>query len=233
MKVIQHYLMIGFVSVLTSFDLISSHGAVKFLLAHQQSTRYCIKAPCDQPKLYGYYYPASNTAKVNNKEYQDIVFQKITNNVPKPALNQKTENYSQYVYLGVYESSTPCPPGQMCIALYQPTKFGVFGILVQQEGRIDEQEEEVVSHVRLGSSSATWSPVVFEPSTKFSGTGLVGNYFAATAIATIHNPTNAEQSKSYSFTQVVESDVKKRHTGKRYVGQLSNGKFLYGKLQAD
>ena len=62
---------------------------------------------------------------------------------------------------------------------------------------------------------------------------MVGNYFASTAVATIHNPSDAGSGKSYSFYEVIESDVKKRHTGKRYVGQLPNGKFLYGKLQAD
>jgi len=53
------------------------------------------------------------------------------------------------------------------------------------------------------------------------------------AVGTIHNPQNAEHSKSYSFSDVVVSDIKKRHTGKRYVGQLSNGTFLYGKLEAN
>jgi hypothetical protein len=55
--------------------------------------------------------------------------------------------------------------------------------------------------------------------------------FASTGVATIHNPANAEHSKSYSFLEVVESSVKKRHTGKRYVGQLPSGIFLYGTLQ--
>jgi hypothetical protein len=232
--------MIFFVALMTVSDLAavvpsSRSGQIRFLLAQQTPTRYCIKAPCDQPVAYGYYRVENNSAQVGNKEYSDIVFQKIGNESATPKLNNQAGNYDNHVYLGIYESSTPCPPGQMCIALYQPTKFWVFGIPEVQEQAPLEQDpvvqEEIVHNVRMGSSSATWSPVVFAPAPKFSGAGLVGNYFASTGVATIHNPANAEHSKSYSFLEVVESSVKKRHTGKRYVGQLPSGIFLYGTLQ--
>lgn len=53
----------------------------------------------------------------------------------------------------------------------------------------------------LGSDPRTYAPVTFKPADKFKGDGLVGNYFAAAQVATIHDPTQQNQ-QSYTFNQV-------------------------------
>lgn len=59
------------------------------------------------------------------------------------------------------------------------------------------------SQVLIGKNPATNAPQTFEPADKFAGNGLVGNYFKANQIATIHDPS-AKNNKSYSFKDVVE-----------------------------
>lgn len=53
----------------------------------------------------------------------------------------------------------------------------------------------------IGSNPATYAPITFKPSDQFKGDGLIGNYFAAAQIATIHDPTQ-QNLQSYTFNQV-------------------------------
>jgi hypothetical protein len=56
----------------------------------------------------------------------------------------------------------------------------------------------------VGSNPATYAPQTFTPSSQFTGDGLIGNYFKATQIATIHDPSSKNQ-QSYNFEKVEES----------------------------
>lgn len=55
----------------------------------------------------------------------------------------------------------------------------------------------------IGKNPATYAPQTFEPGEKFTGNGLIGNYFKANQTATIHDPSG-KNNKSYSFKDVVE-----------------------------
>ncbi|MBP6870245.1 hypothetical protein KBC04_05155 [Candidatus Babeliales bacterium] len=55
----------------------------------------------------------------------------------------------------------------------------------------------------MGSNPATYAPRTFDPAKQFNGDGLIGNYFSATQVATIHDPSG-KNSQQYTFTDVVE-----------------------------
>jgi hypothetical protein len=57
-----------------------------------------------------------------------------------------------------------------------------------------------------GSNPATYAPRVFLPAHQFASDGLVGNYFASSHVATIHDPSGSNQ-QSYTFENVQEGGI--------------------------
>ena len=73
---------------------------------------------------------------------------------------------------------------------------------------LDSLDSDSLDSKPIGSNPATYAPVIFNPSDQFADDGLVGNYFAATRIATIHDSSGANNN-SYTFENVQEGGSQK------------------------
>lgn len=86
----------------------------------------------------------------------------------------------------------------------------------------------------IGGNSTTFAPRTFEPSSDFSGDGLVGNYFSSAQVATIHDPSG-QNSKSYKFEEVEEksgyNSDKQAPDGLEFIGSfMSSPKCPAGQM---
>lgn len=131
-------------------------------------------------------------------------------NIVNLALNLTPDNSA---YVRCMKSNPYCgisPTRRMLLAIQK---------LLEKEGEIrstfiddlfskftnaEESNGESISPTNLmGGNPKTFGPRTFEPSSKFSGDGLIGNYFSATQVATIHDPSGKNK-KSYNFNEVEE-----------------------------
>jgi hypothetical protein len=69
----------------------------------------------------------------------------------------------------------------------------------------------------LGANSATYAPITFYPENPYQGEGLIGNYFASSETATIHDPTGKNQTQ-YTFINVTQGSEFSPPAGKVYIG---------------
>ena len=81
-------------------------------------------------------------------------------------------------------------------------------VLLDNNGNnvISKVDPTTCKPIMVGTDSRTWAPIIFDPSDQFAGEGLIGNYFASSSVATIHDPSGTNK-QSYRFKRVQKGGV--------------------------
>ena len=98
------------------------------------------------------------------------------------------------------------------------------------DGSIFTPPTQPASTPSRGSNHGTYGPQTFTPSRQFAGSGLVGNYFNSSKVATIHDPTQANPT-SYTFDQIQSISTAGRAwpKGLTHIGSFPTPNFVNSK----
>jgi hypothetical protein len=122
-----------------------------------------------------------------------------------PVLKPKKNDPKNLILVGTFTTYNSGPEMPVTTYLYgvlkKKYKNPRFHIKTQQNQPDTQNEQDPV-----GTNPATYAPMTFEPSENFQGTDLIGNYFKATQVATIHDPSG-QNKQIFRFNNVQQGGI--------------------------
>jgi hypothetical protein len=163
----------------------------------------------------GIYNPKNQTATISNGD-QTYNFIKITQQRTNATLLDKKNLDPNLQLIGSFSSKTNHAgmPVTMYIFgvdqtnLVEKIKNNVEKIKNKMSAHmnITPPSQEEIKNIPMGSNPATYAPMLFQPADQFAGNGLIGNYFASSHVATIHDPSGNNH-QSYTFKNIQEGGI--------------------------
>jgi len=147
----------------------------------------------------GIYNPKKKQIAMIKDKNQIYQFIKITQQRTNSSMPDKKNIDPNLILIGSF--STKTNHAGMPVTMYL---FGVNQNKLQQIPKVDPASLNPTPMV--GTDPATYAPKMFLPAKQFTGDGLVGNYFASSHVATIHDPSG-NNLQSYTFKNVQEGGI--------------------------
>jgi len=194
--------------------------------------------PADQfaaPGTNGIYYKDLQAARIENPssgllyEFTDVV----SGGINSP---------SGLIQIGSYSYSPPAVNGikRMGVRL-----INLYGILVDREAALDNDalqaqpaipgnnpntyspqpiindDNTQTQRAMPGSNPNTYAPIIFTPADEIAASGMIGNYFPSSQIATIHSAAASNNEADRLFTNVIATNDRNVPAGYQAIGYYS------------
>jgi len=121
-------------------------------------------------------------------------------------IKPRHQKFSQLTAIGSYSVYNLEPE--------MPVTYYLFGTQIRKPSKNTTAQKVTIQTLQqlqrdqsqMGQSSSTHAPTTFQPAQQFYGKGLIGNYFSSTSVATIHDPSGANN-QSYAFKSIRQGGI--------------------------